>query len=51
MLKRILVIAALAFSLPALADSNAPWGSAKDLDSTMQNKRSSSIPPPARWKG
>jgi len=32
MLKRILVIAALAFSLPVLADSNAPWGSAKDLD-------------------
>ncbi len=32
MLKRILVIAALAFSLPALADSNAPWGSAKVLD-------------------
>jgi intracellular sulfur oxidation DsrE/DsrF family protein len=32
MLKRFLVIAALAFSLPVLADSNAPWGSAKDLD-------------------
>jgi intracellular sulfur oxidation DsrE/DsrF family protein len=32
MFKRLLVIAALAFSLPALADSNAPWGSAKDLD-------------------
>jgi len=32
MLKRILVIAALAFSLPVLADSNAPWGSARDLD-------------------
>jgi intracellular sulfur oxidation DsrE/DsrF family protein len=31
MIKRILLIAALAFSLPALADSNAPWGSAKLL--------------------
>lgn len=32
MIKRIFLIAALAISLPALADSNAPWGSAKDLD-------------------
>ncbi len=32
MLKRILVIAALAFSQPLLADSNAPWGSAKVMD-------------------
>ncbi len=32
MLKPILVIAALAFSLPTLADSSAPWGSAADLD-------------------
>jgi intracellular sulfur oxidation DsrE/DsrF family protein len=33
MIKRILFIVALALgSLPALADGNAPWGSAKDLD-------------------
>ena len=32
MLKRILVIAALAISLPVLADGSAPWGSAKVLD-------------------
>lgn len=33
MIKRILLIVALAFSLPALAaDSNAPWGGAKVLD-------------------
>ncbi|MHB1084936.1 MAG: DsrE family protein [Thiobacillus sp.] len=31
MIKRILLIVALAFSLPALADSHAPWGSAKVL--------------------
>jgi len=31
MIKRILLIVALAFSLPVLADSNAPWGSAKVL--------------------
>lgn len=31
MITRILLIVALAFSLPALADSNAPWGSAKVL--------------------
>lgn len=32
MLKRLFLIAALAISLPALAASNAPWGSAKELD-------------------
>lgn len=32
MLKRILVIAALVLSQPVLADSHAPWGSAKVLD-------------------
>jgi hypothetical protein len=32
MLKRILVIAALALSQPLLADSTAPWGSAKVMD-------------------
>lgn len=32
MLKRILILAALAISPPILADSNAPWGSAKVLD-------------------
>ena len=32
MLKRILIIAALAISQPILADSNAPWGSAKVLE-------------------
>ncbi|MDP1644955.1 MAG: DsrE family protein [Thiobacillus sp.] len=32
MIKRILFIVALAISLPVLADSNAPWGSAKVLD-------------------
>lgn len=32
MLNRILVIAALALSQPLLADSNAPWGSAKVMD-------------------
>jgi len=32
MLKRILVIAALAVGQPVLADSNAPWGSAKVMD-------------------
>jgi intracellular sulfur oxidation DsrE/DsrF family protein len=32
MLKRILVIAALVLSQPLLADSNAPWGSAKVMD-------------------
>ena len=32
MLKRILVIAALAISQPILADSRAPWGSAKVLE-------------------
>lgn len=31
MIKRILLIAALAFSLPSLAATNAPWGSAKVL--------------------
>jgi len=31
MIKRILLILALAISLPVLADSNARWGSAKDL--------------------
>jgi hypothetical protein len=31
MIKRILLIVALAFSLPVLADSNASWGSAKEL--------------------
>lgn len=32
MLKRILVIAVLVLSQPVLADSQAPWGSAKVLD-------------------
>lgn len=32
MLKRILFLVALAFSLPALAAPNAPWGTAKVLD-------------------
>ena len=32
MIKRILLIAALAFSLPAQADDLAPWGGAKELD-------------------
>ena len=32
MLKRILIIAALAISQPILADRNAPWGSATVLD-------------------
>ena len=32
MINRILLIAALIFSLPALADSHAPWGSAKVLE-------------------
>ena len=32
MLKRLLIVAALVLSQPLLAASNAPWGSAKDLD-------------------
>jgi intracellular sulfur oxidation DsrE/DsrF family protein len=32
MLKRMFLIAALAFGMPSLAADNAPWGSAKDLD-------------------
>ncbi|MBW8369988.1 MAG: DsrE family protein [Thiobacillus sp.] len=32
MLKRILILVALAISPPILADSHAPWGSAKVLD-------------------
>ena len=32
MIKRILLIVALAFSLPALADKHAPWGGAKVMD-------------------
>jgi intracellular sulfur oxidation DsrE/DsrF family protein len=32
MLKRLLVVAALVLSQPLLAASNAPWGSAQDLD-------------------
>ena len=32
MIKHILLIAALAFSLPALADGHAPWGGANVLD-------------------
>jgi intracellular sulfur oxidation DsrE/DsrF family protein len=32
MLKRLLIVAALVLSQPLLAASNAPWGSAQDLD-------------------
>ncbi len=32
MIKQILIAATLAFSLPAIADSNAPWGSSKVMD-------------------
>ena len=32
MIKRILLIVALAFSLPAMAASNAPWGGSKVMD-------------------
>ena len=32
MIKHILIAATLAFSLPAMAASNAPWGSAKVMD-------------------
>lgn len=32
MFNRIFIFAALIFSLPALAASNAPWGSAKEVD-------------------
>lgn len=39
MIKRILLIVALAFSLPALADGNAPWGSAKLLDIEYSKQR------------
>lgn len=39
MIKRILLIAALAFSLPALADSNAPWGHASVLDIEYSKQR------------
>ena len=39
MIKHILIAATLAFSLPAMAASNAPWGSAKVMDITYSKQK------------
>jgi len=39
MIKHILIAATLAFSLPAIAASNAPWGGSKVLDITYSKQK------------
>lgn len=39
MIKSILVIAALAFSLPAVAEHHAPWGTAKVVDTQYSKQK------------
>ncbi len=39
MFQRILILIALIFSLPGFAASNAPWGSAKELDTQYSKQK------------